>query len=189
VVHHGRASEGFAFLQLPARKRSKLGMTCPAGRVLQRSKLKEHLGAKANSNRFYPLCANCVEKVETIGGHHHRMRSSLSYKLSREGRNDEGAERRPSRFSRRGFRGTSLENGPHFSEKNSPKKACLENACLFWLVMLYYKRSRLNGLGSPSGIVRHVTHQRIPGRARRNWKDGSWVIHSTWKRKLKGKAA
>ncbi len=42
-------------------------MTCPAGRVLQRFKLKEHLGAKANSNRFYPLCANCVEKVETIG--------------------------------------------------------------------------------------------------------------------------
>ena len=43
-------------------------MTCPAGRVLQRSKLKEHLEAKANSNRFYSLCANCVEKVETIGG-------------------------------------------------------------------------------------------------------------------------
>src|ERR1700694_418317 len=52
---------------LPARKRSKLGMTCPAGRFLQRSKLKEHLEAKANSVRFYPLCANCVEKVEAIG--------------------------------------------------------------------------------------------------------------------------
>ena len=42
-------------------------MTCPAGRVLQRSKLKEHLEAKVDSVRFYPLCANCVEKVETIG--------------------------------------------------------------------------------------------------------------------------
>src|SRR5260370_42634725 len=33
---------------LPARKRSKRGMTCPPARVLQRSKLKEHLEAKAN---------------------------------------------------------------------------------------------------------------------------------------------
>ena len=43
-------------------------MTCPLARVLQRSKLKEHLEAKANSNRFYPLCANWVSKVETVGG-------------------------------------------------------------------------------------------------------------------------
>jgi len=43
-------------------------MTYPAGRVLQRSKLKEHLEAKANSNRFYPHCAKCVSKVETDRG-------------------------------------------------------------------------------------------------------------------------
>ena len=35
--------------------------------VLQ-AKLADHLVAKEDSVRFYPLCANCVEKVETIGG-------------------------------------------------------------------------------------------------------------------------
>lgn len=36
--------------------------------VLLRSKLAEHLEAKQDSVRFYPLCASCVDKVETIGG-------------------------------------------------------------------------------------------------------------------------
>ena len=36
--------------------------------VLLRSKLTEHLMAKEDSVRFYPLCANCVSKVETVGG-------------------------------------------------------------------------------------------------------------------------
>jgi CRISPR-associated protein Cas2 len=36
--------------------------------VLLRSKLNEHLVAKEDSVRFYPLCANCVSKVETVGG-------------------------------------------------------------------------------------------------------------------------
>ena len=36
--------------------------------VLLRSKLAEHLEAKEDSVRFYPLCANCVSKVETVGG-------------------------------------------------------------------------------------------------------------------------
>jgi CRISPR-associated protein Cas2 len=36
--------------------------------VLLRSKLTEHLEAKKDSVRFYPLCANCVNKVETVGG-------------------------------------------------------------------------------------------------------------------------
>ena len=36
--------------------------------VLLRSKLAEHLVAKEDSVRFYPLCANCVSKVETVGG-------------------------------------------------------------------------------------------------------------------------
>jgi CRISPR-associated protein Cas2 len=33
-----------------------------------RSKLSEHLVTKEDSVRFYPLCATCVSKVETIGG-------------------------------------------------------------------------------------------------------------------------
>jgi CRISPR-associated protein Cas2 len=36
--------------------------------VLLRSKLAEHLEASQDSVRFYPLCANCLEKVETVGG-------------------------------------------------------------------------------------------------------------------------
>jgi CRISPR-associated protein Cas2 len=35
--------------------------------VLLQSKLGEHLINTQDSVRFYPLCANCVEKVETIG--------------------------------------------------------------------------------------------------------------------------
>ena len=36
--------------------------------VLLRSKLAEHLVAREDSVRFYALCANCVSKVETVGG-------------------------------------------------------------------------------------------------------------------------
>ena len=36
--------------------------------LLLRSKLEEHLIAKEDSVRFYPMCANCVSKVETVGG-------------------------------------------------------------------------------------------------------------------------
>ncbi len=36
--------------------------------ILLRSKLAEHLVAKEDSVRFYPLCASCVSKVETVGG-------------------------------------------------------------------------------------------------------------------------
>lgn len=32
------------------------------------AKLEEHLVAREDSVRIYPLCANCVDKVETIGG-------------------------------------------------------------------------------------------------------------------------
>jgi CRISPR-associated protein Cas2 len=35
--------------------------------VLLQAKLADHLVAREDSVRFYPLCANCVEKVETIG--------------------------------------------------------------------------------------------------------------------------
>ena len=36
--------------------------------VLLRSKLAQHLDAKTDSVRFYPLCADCLSKVETVGG-------------------------------------------------------------------------------------------------------------------------
>jgi CRISPR-associated protein Cas2 len=36
--------------------------------LLLRSKLAKHLVARQDSVRFYPLCANCVSKVETVGG-------------------------------------------------------------------------------------------------------------------------
>jgi CRISPR-associated protein Cas2 len=36
--------------------------------LLLTSKLADHLVAKEDSVRFYPLCANCVSKVETVGG-------------------------------------------------------------------------------------------------------------------------
>ena len=36
--------------------------------ILLRSKLAEHLEVKEDSVRFYPLCASCVSKVETVGG-------------------------------------------------------------------------------------------------------------------------
>jgi len=36
--------------------------------ILLQSKLSEYLINTQDSVRFYPLCANCVEKVEMIGG-------------------------------------------------------------------------------------------------------------------------
>ena len=36
--------------------------------MLLQAKLSQHLVAKEDSVRFYPLCATCVEKVETVGG-------------------------------------------------------------------------------------------------------------------------
>ena len=35
--------------------------------ILLQSKLSGHLMAHEDSVRFYPLCANCVTRVETIG--------------------------------------------------------------------------------------------------------------------------
>lgn len=36
--------------------------------VLLKSKLARYLEATQDSVRFYPLCANCLDKVETVGG-------------------------------------------------------------------------------------------------------------------------
>ncbi len=36
--------------------------------LLLQSRLEEHLVVKEDSVRFYPLCSNCVSKVETVGG-------------------------------------------------------------------------------------------------------------------------
>src|SRR5260370_42139662 len=36
--------------------------------VLLQAKLEQHIIAAQDSVRFYSLCANCVSKVETVGG-------------------------------------------------------------------------------------------------------------------------
>ncbi len=36
--------------------------------VLLRSKLMEHLKEERDSVRFYPLCAMCLQAVQTVGG-------------------------------------------------------------------------------------------------------------------------
>lgn len=36
--------------------------------ILLQAKLEKHLIATEDSVRFYPLCASCVRKVETVGG-------------------------------------------------------------------------------------------------------------------------
>ncbi|HYU74328.1 MAG TPA: CRISPR-associated endonuclease Cas2 [Ktedonobacteraceae bacterium] len=36
--------------------------------VLLKSKLAKHIDDTQDSVRFYPLCATCLEKVETVGG-------------------------------------------------------------------------------------------------------------------------
>jgi CRISPR-associated protein Cas2 len=36
--------------------------------VLLQAKLEQYLVAVQDSVRFYPLCTNCVSKVETVGG-------------------------------------------------------------------------------------------------------------------------
>lgn len=36
--------------------------------IVLQAKLSEHLIEKEDSVRFYPLCSNCVGRVETVGG-------------------------------------------------------------------------------------------------------------------------
>ena len=36
--------------------------------ILLKAKLARHLDEVRDSVRFYPLCANCVDNVETVGG-------------------------------------------------------------------------------------------------------------------------
>ena len=36
--------------------------------IMLRSKLEEYLLEQQDSVRFYPMCANCVKRVETVGG-------------------------------------------------------------------------------------------------------------------------
>ncbi|WP_281276569.1 CRISPR-associated endonuclease Cas2 [Tengunoibacter tsumagoiensis] len=36
--------------------------------ILLRAKLARHLDEENDSVRFYPLCSNCLDKVETVGG-------------------------------------------------------------------------------------------------------------------------
>ena len=36
--------------------------------IMLRAKLAKHLDEAQDSVRFYPLCASCINKVETVGG-------------------------------------------------------------------------------------------------------------------------
>jgi CRISPR-associated protein Cas2 len=36
--------------------------------IVLQAKLTDHLVVREDSVRFYPLCASCVSKVETVGG-------------------------------------------------------------------------------------------------------------------------
>src|SRR5438105_15435288 len=47
--------------------------------VLLKSKLAKHLEDKQDSIRFYPLCASCLEKVETVGGDRKSTRLNSSH--------------------------------------------------------------------------------------------------------------
>jgi hypothetical protein len=53
------------------RREKKLLFECFLSRkdlILLQAKLAERLVVGEDSVRFYPLCANCVSKVETVGG-------------------------------------------------------------------------------------------------------------------------
>src|SRR5258708_23475939 len=91
------------------------------------------------------------------------------YKLSRERRSDAIAERRLSHGSRRANSTILAKNGEHFGKKIPSKKEPLANACFFWLAMLYYKHSRLNGRGCPLGIE---TPNQTASSSRSSWLNG-----------------
>ena len=72
--------------------------------LILQSKLDDYLIEAKDSVRFYPLCANCLERVETIGGPHHKKHSCLWSKLCRERLSDDTSERSLSHGSWRGPR-------------------------------------------------------------------------------------
>ena len=54
------------------------------------------------------------------------------------------------------------KNGAFWRAKIGPKKECLANACLNWLLVLYYGGSSLNGWGRPSGMETRNAQSIIP---------------------------
>ena len=85
-------------------------------------------------------------------GHHQRMCRCLLYKLSRERRSEDLSKHRLSRGSRRATSMIHAKNEDFLARKIASKKEPLANACIDRLLMLYYRGSRLNGLGSPLGF-------------------------------------
>ena len=83
--------------------------------VQLKARLAKHLEDTQDSVRFYPLCANCVAKVETIGGHPHRMSSCSSSNLSREARRNDSSTLRASH----GSRSAKSRIGPTFLTRNT----------------------------------------------------------------------
>ncbi len=68
------------------------------------------------------------------------------------GLSDAFPERRPALGSRGSFLSKRVKFFLVFSSEKLLSKETREKACLFWLLMLYYKGGRLNGLWCPFGI-------------------------------------
>ena len=67
-------------------------------------------------------------------------------------RSDDVSERSLALGSPSHLKAKSLSNAAVFGRKKPPKKEPRAKYCIKWLLMLYYKCSRLNGLGSPFGF-------------------------------------
>ncbi len=81
----------------------------------------------------------------------------MSFKLCREGLSDDISERSLSHGSRRGANPILAKNEVFFRDKITLKKEPLANACVNWLLVLYYGGSSLNGVWCSSEIETSVT--------------------------------
>ncbi len=86
--------------------------------ILLQAKPGEYLINIQDSVRFYPLCANCVEKLKPPMILRQRMSSSSWYKLSRERRSDALSERRLSHGSASGWKAKMSRQALLYSPKN-----------------------------------------------------------------------
>lgn len=89
--------------------------------------------------RFYPLCTNCMSKVETVGGPlpTDDVLFLVSIAQFSESRSDGVSERRLSEDSRSGLTRKEAKIASIFLPKNLFPKEALGNACVNRLLMLY----------------------------------------------------
>ena len=76
----------------------------------------------------------------------------ISSKLSRERLSGDTFERSLSHGFSRGLRVIWAKNEAFSDAKNAPQKEPLANACVNWLLVLYYGGGSLNGVWCPRGI-------------------------------------